>query len=32
MNEEDWELPSSTALDGELDPAETLELLDDDGR
>jgi hypothetical protein len=29
MNEKSWELSSSAALDGELDPVETLELLDD---
>lgn len=29
MNEKSWELSASTALDGELDPVETLELLDD---
>ena len=29
MNEKTWELSSSAALDGELDPVETLELLDD---
>lgn len=28
MSERSWELPSSVALDGELDAAETLELLD----
>lgn len=29
MNDRSWELSSSAALDGELDPVETLELLDD---
>lgn len=32
MNEKSWELSSSAALDGELEPFETLELLDDMAR